>query len=223
LDYNLFALTGLAYKKVCDMKSLSLLLLAAAVTPAFGITQAAKPGLSYDRVAVGYTSNDSLKGYDLTASALIGNSLIVSGLYQDVTGKGDLSGVTGRITGFGLAYKFNVGPGDLAIGYQYSQGQLGAYDGFAIAEIKGFGLNYRQAINETFEFSVGYARVSTALGALAVVGGNVAGGVASEASNVFNVAARVNFNKNLNAEISYAFQNKNAGSNTLGISLGYNF
>ncbi len=207
------------------MKSLYLLLLAAAVTPAFAQSASAakNPGLSYDRVAVGYSSNDSLKGYDLTASALIGNSIIVSGLYQDVTGKGDLTGASGRITGFGLAYKFNVGPGDLAIGYQYAQGQFGASDGFAIAEQKGFGINYRQAINENFEFSVGYARVSTALGALTVVGGNVYGDVASETDNVFNVAARVNFNKNLNAQISYAFQNKNAGSNTLGISLGYNF
>jgi hypothetical protein len=207
------------------MKYLYTLLLAAAVTPAFAQSASAakKPGLSYDRVAVGYSSNDSLKGYDLTASALIGNSIIVSGLYQDVTGKGDLTGASGRITGFGLAYKFNVGPGDLAIGYQYAQGQFGAIDGFAIAEQKGFGINYRQAINENLEFSVGYARLSTALGALTVVGGNVYGDVASETDNVFNVAARFNFNKNLNAQVSYAFQNKNAGSNTLGISLGYNF
>jgi hypothetical protein len=205
------------------MKSLYLLLLAAAVTPAFAVTQSAKPGLSYDRVAVGYSSNDSLKGYDLSASALIGSTIIVSGVYQDVTGKGVLTGASGRITGFGLAYKFNVGPGDLAIGYQYSQGQLGYSTGFAIAEQKGFGINYRQAINENFEFSIGYARLSTALGAVTVVNGYVYGDIASETDNVFNVAARVNFNKNLNAQISYVFQNKNAGSNTLGISLGYSF
>ena len=205
------------------MKTSYLLLLAAAVTPAFAQTASVKSGLSYDRVAVGYSSNDALKGYDLTASALIGSNIIVTGAYQDVDGKGNLSGFGGRITGFDLAYKFNVGPGDLALGYQYSQGQFGTSNGFAVAEQKGFGLNYRQAINDTLEFSVGYAHLSTSLGELQVSGGSITGGVASESDNVFDVAVRVNVTKNLNAELSYAFQNKNAGSNTLGISVGYNF
>ncbi len=205
------------------MKLPYLLLIAAAATPAFAQTASAKSRLSYDRVAVGYSSNDSLKGYELTASALVGSNVIVTGAYQDVDGKGTLSGFGGRITGFGLAYKFNVGPGDLALGYQYAQGQFGASTGIAVAELKGFGLNYRQAINDTLEFSVGYARLSTELGALAVVGGNIQLGAASETSNVFDVAVRVNVTKNLNAELSYAFQNKNAGSNTIGLSVGYNF
>ena len=205
------------------MKLPYLLLIAAAATPAFAQTASAKSRLSYDRVAVGYSSNDSLKGYELTASALVGSNVIVTGAYQDVDGKGTLSGFGGRITGFGLAYKFNVGPGDLALGYQYAQGQFGASTGIAVAELKGFGLNYRQAINDTLEFSVGYARLSAELGALAVVGGNIQLGAASETSNVFDVAVRVNVTKNLNAELSYAFQNKNAGSNTIGLSVGYNF
>ena len=205
------------------MKTSYLLLLAAAVTPAFAQTASAKSGLSYDRIAVGYSSNDALKGYDLTASALIGSNIIVTGAYQDVDGKGNLSGFGGRITGFGLAYKFNVGPGDLALGYQYSQGQFGTSTGFAVAEQKGFGLSYRQAINDTLEFSVGYARLSTALGALSASGGVIKGVVADVTDNAFDVAVRVNVTKNLNAELSYVFQDDNAGSNTIGISLGYNF
>ena len=52
------------------MKYLYTLLLAAAVTPAFAQTApVAKSSLNYNRVAVGYSSDDGLKGYNVTGSA----------------------------------------------------------------------------------------------------------------------------------------------------------
>ena len=219
------------------MKSLYLLLLAAAVTPAFAQTApAAKSSLNYNRIAVGYSSDDTLKGYNVTASALLGGSFIVSGVYDDVKAK-EAKWLTGNLAGFGLAYKFNVGPGDLAIGYTYKTGTIAGAELIggdiasvvASAEQKGFTLNYRQAINSSFEFSVGYSRIQTnyvyGAGATNVYTGDFASlaGLGSDTDNVFTIGARYNLTKNFDVSLSYAFQGKNAGGDKFGFSAGYNF
>jgi len=212
------------------MKSLSLLLLAAAVTPAFAQTvPAVKSGLNYNRVAVGYSADDLLKGYNVTASALLGNSIIVSGIYDDVDTKGDLAGLGGKLSGFGLAYKFNVGPGDLAIGYSYKTGTVyGDFDnynasGLASAEQKGFSINYRQAINSQIEFSVGYSRLDTLIGLIATNGSIVGAEEVDSTTNSYNIGLRYNITKNLDLSLNYAFQNEYAGGDKFGVSVGYNF
>lgn len=206
------------------------LLLAAAVTPAFAQTATpAKSRLSYDRIAVGYSSDDTLKGYNVTGSALIGDAFIVSGIYDDVDTKGDNSGLSGKLSGFGLAYKFNVGPGDIAIGYSYKTGTvyglLENYDTAAVlsAEQKGFNVNYRQAINSQFEFSLGYARITTRY-----VGVETDGSIAyplysDSTDDSFNLGLRYNVTKNLDLSLSYAFQDEKAGGDKFGVSVGYNF
>jgi hypothetical protein len=215
------------------MKSLYLLLLAAAVTPAFAQnTPAAKSSLNYNRIAVGYSSDDTLKGYNVTGSALLGGSFIISGVYDDVKSKGEsfggpIAGMSGTLSGFGLAYKFNVGPGDLAIGYSYKTGTvdgvvtaLGDYV-VASAEQKGFGLNYRQAINSSLEFSVGYSRQSTRMGFV-----NIDTPLAEElkaTANVYTLGLRYNITKQLDASIDYVFKNENSGGDKFGVSVGYNF
>ena len=211
------------------MKSLYLLLLAAAVTPAFAQTvPAAKSGLNYNRIAVGYSADDTLKGYNVTGSALLGGSFIVSGIYDDVKGKGDFAGLSGKLSGFGLAYKFNVGPGDLAIGYTYKTGTIyGEFDNFnaiglASAEQKGFGINYRQAINSQFEFSVGYARTQTKVAAIAI-SGTVSIAALDSTSNSYNIGLRYNITKNIDVSADYSFQKETAGGNKFGVSVGYNF
>jgi hypothetical protein len=211
------------------MKYLYTLLLAAAVTPAFAQTApAAKSSLNYNRIAVGYSSDDLLKGYNVTASALLANSIIVSGIYDDVDTKGIASGLGGKLSGFGLAYKFNVGPGDLAIGYTYKTGTVyGEFDnylaiGLMSAEQKGFKINYRQAINSQLEFSVGYARIQTKAAAFAISGSVGYAGIDST-DNSFTLGLRYNVTKNIDISADYAFQNDNSGGNKLGVSVGYNF
>jgi len=217
-------------RKDDDMKLPYYLLLAAAVTPAIAQTAApAKSRLSYDRIAVGYSSDDLLKGYNVTGSALIGDAVIVSGIYDDVETKGDISGLSGKLSGFGLAYKFNVGPGDLAIGYSYKTGTVyGEFDnydalGLVTAEQKGFNINYRQAINNQLEFSVGYARVSTKYGVIVTDGETVDFDAADSSENSYNLGLRYNVTKNLDLSLSYAFQDEKAGGDKFGVSVGYNF
>jgi hypothetical protein len=219
------------------MKSLSLLLLAAAVTPAFAQTvPAVKSGLNYNRVAVGYSSDDGLKGYNVTGSALLGNSIIISGIYDDVEVK-DAAFLSGNLAGFGLAYKFNVGPGDLSLGYTYKTGTVSGIGsvggdvvaGIASAEQKGFSLNYRQAINSSLEFSLGYGRIETNYVfeefAIDTYTGDVIAdaGLGSATSNIYTIGLRYNITKNLDASLSYAFQDEEAGGDKFGVSVGYNF
>ena len=211
------------------MKSIYLLLLAAAVTPAFAQTvPAVKSGLNYNRIAVGYSADDILKGYNVTGSALLGGSFIVSGIYDDVKAKGDAAGLSGKLSGFGLAYKFNVGPGDLAIGYAYKTGTIyGEFDnytaiGLMSAEQKGFNLNYRQAINSQFEFSVGYARIQTKAAAIAITG-TVSIADLDSTDNSYNLGLRYNVTKNIDISADYSFRKDNSGGDKFGVSVGYNF
>ena len=197
-----------------------LLTLVAASASAAGLGS----GLNYNRVEVGYVSSDSVKGFNVGATAELANSgVLVSGTYADVDGKGDIKGFGGYMTGFGLAYKFNVGSGDLAVGLGYQQGQFGSSTGFAVAEQTSLGLQYRQALGSSAEFSVGYQRVRTNLGALVVVGGFIQGGAASENDNIFSVGLRYNFTKNLDLSLTYAFTGTSAGGDALGLSAGYSF
>lgn len=197
-----------------------LTLVAASASAAAG----AGSGLNYNRAEVGYVTSDAIKGFNVSATAELANSgVIVSGTYADVDGKGDIAGFGGYMTGFGLAYKFNVGAGDLAVGLGYQQGQFGASNGFAVAEQTALGLQYRQALGSSAEFSVGYQRVRTNIGALVAVGSVINGAVASENDNIFNVGLRYNFTKNLDLSVTYAFTGTAAGGDALGVSVGYSF
>jgi len=181
-------------------------------------------GLNYNRVAVGYVSSDALKGFDVSATAELANSgVLISGSYADVDGKGSIAGYGGYMTGFGVAYKFSVGSGDLAVGLGYQQGQFGAVGGFAVAEQTSLGIQYRQALGSSAEFSVGYQRVRTNIGALEVQGGFVFGGAASDNDNIFNVGLRYNLSKNFDLSLTYAFTGESAGGDALGLSVGYSF
>lgn len=198
---------------------LLLTLVAASASAANGIGS----GLNYNRVEVGYTNNDAFKGLVVGATAELANSgVLVSGSYSDVNGKGDLDGLDGHETGFGLAYKFNVGSGDLAVGLGYRQGQYESDTGVAQGEQKSLGVQYRQAIG-SFEVTAGYQRIRTQLGALYAVGPYVYAGEDSISANVFNVGVRYNFTQNFDVSLSYIIQKDEIGGNGLGISAGYSF
>lgn len=197
---------------------LTLVAAAASAAPVSG------SGLNYNRVAVGYVTSDSLKGFDVGATAELANSgVLISGSYADVDGKGSIAGFGGYMTGFGVAYKFNVGAGDLAVGLGYQQGQFGASNGFAVAEQTSLGLQYRQALGNSLEFSVGYQRVRTNIGALVAVGSVINGAVSSDNENIFNVGLRYNLTKNFDLSLTYAFTGSSAGGDALGLSAGYSF
>ena len=197
---------------------LTLVAAAASAAPVSG------SGLNYNRVAVGYVTSDSLKGFDVGATAELANSgVLISGSYADVDGKGSIAGFGGYMTGFGVAYKFNVGAGDLAVGLGYQQGQFGASNGFAVAEQTALSLQYRQALGNSVEFSVGYQRVRTNIGALVVVGGVIDGTVDSANENIFNVGLRYNLTKNFDLSLSYVFTGSSAGGDAFGLSAGYSF
>jgi hypothetical protein len=199
---------------------LLLTLVAASASAAPGIGN----DLNYNRVSVGYLTSDAMKGFTVAGTAELANSgVLISGSYSDVDGKGDISGFGGYMTGFGLAYKFNVGAGDLAVGLGYQQGQFGASNGFAVAEQTSLGLQYRQALGSSAEFSVGYQRVRTNIGALVAVGGVIYGDVGSDNENIFNVGLRYNLSKNLDLSLTYAFTGESAGGDALGLSVGYSF
>jgi len=182
-------------------------------------------GLNYNRVAVGYVTSDALKGFDVSATAELANSgVLISGSYADVDGKGSIAGFGGYMTGFGVAYKFSVGAGDLAVGLGYQQGQFGASNGFAVAEQTSLGIQYRQALGSSAEFSVGYQRVRTNIGELLVDGfGNVYLGSASANENIFSVGLRYNLTKNFDLSLTYAFTGSSAGGDALGLSAGFSF
>jgi hypothetical protein len=197
---------------------LTLVAAAASAAPVSG------SGLNYNRVAVGYVTSDSLKGFDVSATAELANSgVLISGSYSDVDGKGSIAGFGGYMTGFGVAYKFSVGAGDLAVGLGYQQGQFGASNGFAVAEQTALGIQYRQALGSSVELSVGYQRVRTNIGALTVSGGFINGAVASDNENIFNVGLRYNLTKNFDLSLTYAFTGSSAGGDALGLSAGYSF
>jgi len=94
---------------------------------------------------------------------------------------------------------------------------------FAVAEQTALSIQYRQALGNSVEFSVGYQRVRTNIGALTVSGGFINGAVASDNENIFNVGLRYNLTKNFDLSLTYAFTGSSAGGDALGLSAGYSF
>jgi len=189
-------------------------------------------GLNYDRLGIGYSTDDSRNTVALAGSAQLGDSgFIASGSYGDVSA--DFKGFSGTEVTYGLAYKFSVGSGDLSIGYSYAQGQYSYIDETTVAvaagEEKGFGIEYRQAISSNIEFSLGYQRIKTSglgIGVADIDGDGdldtVVGG-GSLNNNVINVGVRYNVNQNFDISLNYAFKKDEVGGNKFGISAGYSF
>ena len=208
---------------------LLLTLVAASASAADGLGS----GLNYNRLGIGYSTDDSRNTVALAGSAQLGDSgFIVSGSYGDVSA--DFDGFSGNEVTYGLGYKFSVGSGDLLIGYSYAQGQYSYIDETTVAvaagEEKGFGIEYRQALSSNIEFSVGYQRIkSSGIGiGVADTDGDgdldaAAGVDGSLNNNVINVGLRYNVNKNFDISLNYAFKKDEVGGNKFGVSAGYSF
>lgn len=210
------------------MKSLYLLLLAAAVTPAFAQTAAVAPTnkISYDRVSVGYSSNNVSTGMSLSGTALLGSSFLIGGSYTDVNYKNNLDGVSGKSTGFGIGYKLSAGPGDIVLSLGYAQlqaaGVVSSTVVAAAAEQTSYGIGYRVKLNSAVELSADYTRrkVNTVSGLYDLSTGQSASQGTSESYNDFGVSARYYINKSFDITAVYTFS---SSVNTWSLSAGYNF
>ena len=99
---------------------LLLTLVAASASAADGLGS----GLNYNRLGLGYESNDSIKSIVVSGEAKLGEYVLVGGSYSDVDGKGLLDGTSGNIARFSLGVVFNAGPGDVVVRASYGQGNL---------------------------------------------------------------------------------------------------
>lgn len=210
------------------MKSLYLLLLAAAVTPAFAQNAAAASTnkLSYDRVSASYSSNKVCSGMGLGATAQLGSNFLIGGSYSDIDYKKNLDGVTGTTTGFGIGYKVSAGLGDIILSLGYAQLQAGGVVSsvavVAAAEQTSYGIGYRVKLNSEVELSADYTRrkVNTVSGAYDLSSGESAAEGTSETYNDFGISARYNINKSFDITAGYNFS---SSANTWSLSAGYNF
>jgi hypothetical protein len=196
---------------------LLLTLVAASASAAVG----AGNDLNYDRLGVGYESNDLLKSFVVSGEAKLGEYVLVGGSYSDVSGKGDNDGYDGNIVRFGLGAVFTAGPGDLIFRASYGQGNIATddFDSAGVADESSFGLSYRAALGAGFEGELGYARVRTRMAGYNNV--DIAAGIIND--NVFRVTLRHNFTSNFDVRVTYLFQDDFIGGDTFGISAGYSF
>ncbi len=208
------------------MKNITLLTLTlVAAATASAQSSLGKPGLSYDRLGVSYITGDDIKGYSVQASALLGDSIIVSGGYQDSDFK-NLDAVTGTSTGFGLGYRFGTGAGDVIVSFGYAQVQAGGVDGgaavLAAGEEMSVGIGYRQMINDALEFGVSYsrARQEVVAGGVDLATGLTAFDGSSQSVNQFGGFLRYHATKSFDLTLGYA---NSDSSDNWSLSATYKF
>lgn len=196
----------------------------AQTTPAYG---AKKTGLNYDRVSVGYSQNDSVKGYNVGFTAGFGDHLIVAGNYSDLSSRNLPVSIDGKGDSVGLGLKFTAGPGDIILSYSYAQVQLGGSLGTDVflgaADGGVYGLNYRAALNSTVEINVGVSRSNVSGVVLAydlTPPATVTTEVLSQESTDYNLGFRFNVTKQFDISAGYTYSSDNKGWN---VSAGFNF
>ena len=189
---------------------LLLTLVAASASAADGLGS----GLNYNRLGLGYESNDSIKSIVVSGEAKLGEYVLVGGSYSDVDGKGIYDGAGGYISRFGLGVVFSAGPGDLILRASYGQGNLTDGISLGVADERSFGISYRTVLGGGFEGELGYARVRTRM---------VGDWLLESNDNVFKATLRYNISKNFDVSLAYSFQDDLVGGNNFGLSAGYSF
>jgi len=189
---------------------LTLVAASAAAAPGVG------SGLNYNRLGVGYESDDSLKSVVISGEAKLGDYVLVGGSYSDVDGKGDLDGTSGNIARFSLGAVFNAGPGDLILRASYGQGHLTDGVDIAVADERSFGVSYRAELGAGFEGELGYSRVRTRIPFVGI-------GLFTSNDDVFKATVRYNVTKNFDVSLAYSFQSDDVGGDKFGLSAGYSF
>jgi hypothetical protein len=206
-----------------NLPTLPLLLSAVAVSaaPASGPAE-----LKYDRLAVGYTSGSDTRSYSLTGTALVGGHILVGGSVSDYKVKA-LADATGRGVTFDLGYKFTLEPfefGDLIISASFGQldvsRQSGANSIASQAEQTSAGLTWRQAINQYFEYSLGYSYVSTDVVGSTTIGGTTTRFTRKDYQSLGSLGLRYNVKANADISLGFTFA---SGGHVWSLSTGYTF
>jgi hypothetical protein len=186
--------------------------------------QSASPAMSYDFVRVGFAQTKELDGMNVSASALLGDHIIVGGEYQDLDGR-NFNG-SGEGTSFLLGARFGVGSGDIIISGSYGQLQGGAVDAGTAYVLAGnattLSVTYRHSFSETWEAFVGVSNIRTewAAGGYDFNTGDFGAEANSSSDNAVSVAVRCNLSKEFDITASNGWVD---GESTWSISVGYNF
>jgi hypothetical protein len=146
-------------KHIIPTLALTTLVAASAVAQVAG---AKKNALSYDRVGISFAKSGDAEYTTFSTSAALGEYLTISANYVDVGGDTFGLSMDGRLTTVGIGAKFNVGPGDIQVGYRYGLGAItyGTVSG-DIGEQDAFSIGYRQKFARDFEFGVEVAKLET--------------------------------------------------------------
>ena len=207
-----------------DMKNtlmtVSLLSAAAALSAAGSTNSTPNPsGLVYERIGAGYVQNEVFSGFTLSGAAFVNESLLIGGSYSNIDGRKGYADTSGELSRFNLSYVLYVGAGDIIFGTSYGQGNMYSDSEVVVADEMIFGITYRQAINENFEFSLGFNRVSSKAGYVGISGFDAQ----DVDGSAFNLAVRCNITREFDVTAAYTLQKDSLGGNTLNLSVGYNF
>jgi len=213
---------GAMFELVMKHTLLTLTLLSAAA--GLSAQSAGSPNMSYDFVRLGYAQTKELDGLTVSASALLGDHIIVGGEFQDVEGR--KFNASGEATSFLLGARFGVGSGDIIISGSYGQLQGVAVDGATVGllagNVKSIGVTYRHSFNETWEAFVGLSRIRTevAAGSFDLDSGDFGVGASSTSDTSFSVAVRCNLSKEFDITAGHSWIDGQGG---WSLSVGYNF
>jgi hypothetical protein len=185
---------------------------------------ASSPAMSYDFVRVGFAQDKYLDGMNVSASALLGEHIIVGGQYQDLDGR-DFDG-NGESTAFLLGARFGVGSGDIIVSAAYGQVQGAAFDAGTLYVLAGntttLSVSYRHSFSDTWEAFVGLSNIRTewAAGGYNFETGDFGAAANSTSENAVSVAVRCNLSKEFDVTASHGWV---GGEGTWSLSVGYNF
>jgi hypothetical protein len=214
----------LFYKQFSPMKNTLLTVSLLSVAAAASAQSASSPTMSYDFVRVGFAQDKYLDGMNVSASALLGEHIIVGGQYQDLDGR-DFNG-SGESTAFLLGARFGVGSGDIIVSASYGQLQGAAVDASTLYVLAGnattLSVTYRHSFNETWEAFVGVSNIRTewAAGGYDFETGDFGADASSYSDNAVSVALRCNLSKEFDITASHGWVD---GESTWSLSVGYNF
>lgn len=190
-------------------------------------------GLTYDRIAVGYGQTDITKGLSGSFTALLGDYVVVGGAYGDIDGR-DSNGIaysvlSGNSNAFLVGAKFTAGPGDIVVGYTYTQLQLSGALGTDVYGLTGdtdtFSIGYRYAVSSAVELSLSVSRVTgdAAYAVIDTTAGTLGDVVAADTvdfkDTTYSLGVRFNLTKQFDISAGYTFADENGWT----VSAGYNF
>ncbi len=169
--------------------------------------------ITYDRVGLGYSSNDYADAFAITASADVGSGIIIGGTFSDLSI--DNSDADGRGVSASIGYAQPIGTGSVYAGISYQQLWAAGFSGGGALEATGYTLAYRHSVSSLIELGAGVLHLKYS--------GGVTDGVdviaGSDSDTQWGLNVRFNLTKEFDVTLGYIFGDEN----TWSISAGYNF